>query len=182
MDTPPTDVTPATGGQNCNFCPTHHLNLLQLSALYAVSQVFNRTQDTADMLRELLRVLHDEAGLTHGLIGVVEPDTGYLAVHSLYHPDQAATDSVRYQPGEGILGLLLEKPRTVMLKRVADEPRFLHRLGVYLPELPFIAVPIKAGNAVCGVLAVQPENEDDGLLSDRGQFVEMVANLIGKSV
>jgi len=59
MDTPPTDVTPATGGQNCNFCPTHHLNLLQLSALYAVSQVFNRTQDTADMLRELLRVLHD---------------------------------------------------------------------------------------------------------------------------
>ena len=33
-----------------------------------------------------------------------------------------------------------------------------------------------------GVLAVQPEDEDDGLLSDRGQFVEMVANLIGKSV
>lgn len=180
MDTP--HPPHAAGGQGCHFCPTHSLNLLQLSALYAVSQVLNRTLDTADMLREMLRVLHDEAGLTHGLIAVVEPDSGALMVHSLHHPQAPQPETVRYQPGEGILGLLLEQPRTVMLKRVADEPRFLNRLGVYAPHLPFIAVPIKVGSAVCGVLAVQPEDEDDGLLSDRGQFVEMVANLIGKSV
>ena len=66
--------TPACGWwTRLSFCPTHSLNLLQLSALYAVSQVLNRTLDTADMLRETLRVLHDEAGLTHGLIAVVEP-------------------------------------------------------------------------------------------------------------
>ena len=62
MDTPAPPH--AAGGQGCRFCPTHSLNLLQLSALYAVSQVLNPHLDTADMLREMLRVLHDEAGLT----------------------------------------------------------------------------------------------------------------------
>jgi Nif-specific regulatory protein len=33
-----------------------------------------------------------------------------------------------------------------------------------------------------GVLAVQPEAPDDGLLEERAQFVEMVANLIGQSL
>ena len=85
---------------------------------------------------------------------------------------------MQYQPGEGILGLMLEKPRSVMLTRVADEPRFLNRQGIYQQELPFIAVPIKVGGNLQGILAVQPEAPEDGLIQERAQFVEMVANLI----
>jgi Nif-specific regulatory protein len=65
---------------------------------------------------------------------------------------------------------------------VADEARFLNRGEVYQGELPFIAVPIKVGGDLKGVLAVQPEHPEDGLLEERAQFVEMVANLIGQSL
>ena len=69
-----------------------------------------------------------------------------------------------------------------MLSRIADEPRFLNRLDIYQQELPFIAAPIRVGGNLQGILAVQPGSPDDGLLEERTQFVEMVANLIGQSL
>jgi Nif-specific regulatory protein len=171
-----TEDCPPTGG----FCRTHELNILNLAALYAVSRILSRSLAFNESLREVLRVLHDEASLTCGMIGVVNPKSNHLSVHAVHH--SAAASNVQYQPGEGILGLMLEKQRTVMLCRVDDEPRFLNRLGIYQPDLPFIAVPIKVGGSLQGILAVQPEFPDDGLLEERAQFVEMVANLIGQSL
>src|SRR5574343_1601369 len=164
------------------FCRTHELNLLLISALYAVSRVLRRTLDVNQTLRDVLRVLHDEAGLCRGLLSVLDQESGKLAIHTIYSPDGLVEDDAKYGPGEGIIGLVLERPRTIKLARVADEPRFLNRGAVYDPALPFIAVPIKAGGDFKGVLAVQPEAPEDGLLDERAQFVEMVANLIGQSL
>ena len=164
------------------FCRTHSLNIQLLAALYAVSRVLSRSFAFGESLRDVLRVLHDEAGLTHGLIAVTDAQRAILTAHALHAPGGPDLGDVRYQPGEGIVGVMLEKPQTVKLARVADDPRFLNRLGVYSPELPFIAVPIKVGGDLQGVLAVQPEAREDGLLEERAQFVEMVANLIGQSL
>jgi Nif-specific regulatory protein len=170
------------GGHQGGHCRTHEINLMHFAALYAVSRILSRSLDYRETLREVLRVLADEASLIHGMVAVVEPETGSLVVNAMHGEIAADSSEIRYQPGEGIVGLLLEKPRTHILRRVGDEPRFLNRVGIYEDHLPFIAVPVKAGGAVCGVLAVQPEAENDDLLEDRAQFVEMVANLIGQSV
>ncbi|MBI2306919.1 MAG: nif-specific transcriptional activator NifA [Rhodocyclales bacterium] len=173
----PRDHNPHTG-----YCRSHELNQLLLGALYAVSRVLSRSLDFNETLREVLRVLHDEAALTRGLISVVHPTRGNLVAHALHDPEKAGLPAIEYGPGEGILGLILEKPRTIKLARVSDEPRFLNRLGVYRPQLPFIAVPIRVGGTLRGILAVQPEEPEDGLLDERAVFVEMVANLIGQSL
>ncbi|MCK6375189.1 MAG: nif-specific transcriptional activator NifA [Zoogloea sp.] len=167
---------PPPGG----YCRTHELNIQLLAALYAVSRVLSRSLVFEETLRDVLRVLQDEAGLTAGMIGVVDAQSGNLITHTLHHP--SGPTGVQYQPGEGILGLMLEKPRSVMLARVGDEPRFLNRQGIYQQELPFIAVPIKVGGNLQGILAVQPEAPEDGLIQERAQFVEMVANLIGQAL
>jgi Nif-specific regulatory protein len=172
------DDCPPTGG----YCRTHELNILLLAALYAVSRVLSRSLAFNETLRDVLRVLHDEAGLARGLISVVDQESGKLSIHTLYNPNGPELEDVQYGPGEGIIGLVLEKQRTVKLARVADEPRFLNRQGIYQPDLPFIAVPIKVGGDLQGVLAVQPEFAEDGLLDERAQFVEMVANLIGQNL
>jgi Nif-specific regulatory protein len=172
----------ADGGEHTDgYCRSHELHLTHFAALYAVSQILSRSLDYRETIQGVLRVLNDEANLTGGMVGVVEPDTGHLLVQSVHGMDVSSYAPIRYQPGEGVVGLLLERPRTIVLERLADEPRFINRIGIYDPELPFIAVPIKFGGAVRGVLAVQPEQADD-LLEDRSQFVEMVANLIGQSV
>ncbi|MBT0960530.1 nif-specific transcriptional activator NifA [Denitromonas iodatirespirans] len=171
------DLNPATG-----FCRAHELNHLLLGALYAVSRALSRSLDFGGTLSEVLRVLAEEAELRHGLIAVVDADSGDLVAHAAHLPEAEVLPDIRYASGEGVLGRILDKPRTVKLVRVADEPRFLNRLGVYAPELPFIAVPIRIGSDLKGVLAVQPEAPDEGLLDERVQFVEMVANLIGQNL
>jgi Nif-specific regulatory protein len=80
------------------------------------------------------------------------------------------------------MGLVMEKNRTITLAAIGDDPRFVNKLGLYDPALPFIAVPIKVAGSLRGVLAVQPAHPGDPLLEDRARFVEMVANLIGQNV
>ena len=158
--------------------------LLQVhyATLVRVSQVLSRSLDVSHSLGEVLRALDLSGHLARGMISVVDPDSGDLAVHLVQGMDHGEFEPVRYQSGEGLLGVILEGGRTVALKRVADDPRFLNRLGIYERDLPFIAAPITVGGTLRGVLAVQPEEPDDGLLEERARFVETVANLIGQSV
>lgn len=172
----PHDVNPHTG-----YCRSHELNQLLIGALYAVSRALSRSLDFNDTLAEVLRVLHEEADLTRGLIAVVDGE-GQLAVHAMYSPDGDPTPTMRYRSGEGVLGALLETPRTFKTTHLGQEPRFLNRLERYDRNLPFIAVPIRLGSDLKGVLAVQPMHPDEGLLDERTQFVEMVANLVGQNL
>ncbi|WP_294260030.1 hypothetical protein [Propionivibrio sp.] len=167
-----TDIQP-----NCGYCRTHELNILLLAALYAVSRVLSRSLAFNESLRDVLRILHDEAGLTHAMISVVDPRSGNLTAHVLHHP--ASIVNVQYQPGEGILGLMLERPRTVMLSRISDEPHFSIVSTSINRGSPSLPAPIKVVKTCKASSPTQPGTPGDGLLEERAQFVEMVANLIG---
>jgi len=172
----PKDINPTTG-----FCRTHELNQLLIGALYAVSRALSRSLNFGDTLTEALRLLEEEADLTRGLIGVVDGEGG-LVLHAVHLSDSDSLPEVRYTSGEGLLGAILDSPRTIKATRLGSDERFLNRLGLYNPDLPFIAVPIRIGGELQGVLAVQPAEPEDGLLDERAQFVEMVANLIGQNL
>ena len=84
-------------------------------------------------------------------------ETGELLVSALHDERTEPMESVRYRPGEGIVGTILSSAEPIIVRRIADEPRFLDRLGVYKPDLPFIGVPINIGeNETVGVFAAQP--------------------------
>lgn len=161
------------------------LRRIELEALYHVGEILSRSLDFRSTSREVLRVLDEQAGMSRSMVTVVDPETGDLVVNAVSvedDPDRNEHASVRYQSGEGLLGLILDEKRTIALPRTGDDPRFLDRLGLYDRRLPFIAAPISLGGNLRGVLAVQPNTPDDGLLEERTRFVEMVANLIGQSV
>lgn len=150
-----------------------------VETLYRVSEVLSRSLDYHQTLREVLEVLA-EAGLRHGLVSVVAGEGDTLSVNLVQGHDAAAFAPVRYQSGEGVLGTVFERGTTLAVPNVGRDPRFLNRLGIYDPDLPFIAAPIAAGGRTLGVLAVQPEEAAD--LEIQARFVEMIANLIGQSV
>ena len=162
-------------------CDTHFLRLAQMEALYNVSQVLSRSLDYRETIAEVLRILDEDAGLTRGLVSVVEPD-GSLLVQLVRGADDEQFEAVRYQPGEGIIGYVLEKDRAIISSRVGDDRRFVNKMGIYDPNLPIIALPIKAAGSLKGVFAAQPAIEDDPLLDDRAHFLEMIANLVGQSL
>jgi len=166
------------------------LRRIELETLYRVGEILSRTLDFRHTLREVLAALDEQAGMSRNLVTVVDPESGDLVVHEASVQNENTNErtsehehgDVRYQPGEGLLGLILEEQRTIALPCAGDDPRFLNRLGVFDRRLPFIAAPISLAGKMQGVLAVQPNTPDDGLLEERTRFVEMVANLIGHSV
>jgi Nif-specific regulatory protein len=119
--------------------------------------------------------------MSKGMVSLVDSDTGDLRVSGLLEDGAAPFETIRYQPGEGVIGRILELNEPWIVPRLAAEPRFLDRLGIYDPQLPFIGVPIRLGDeGAVGVFAVQPPAAE--LLNERARFLEMVANLIGQAV
>lgn len=152
----------------------------ELETLYRVSQVLSRSLDFRETLSEVLRVLDESNQMQHGMISLLDADSGDLLVTAM-HKGPVSSEPVRYKSGEGVVGTILESGRPWVLRRVSDDPRFLDRLGIYDARLPFIGVPIKIGRQTAGVLAAQP-GDDPGVLGVYERFLQMVANLIGQSV
>jgi Nif-specific regulatory protein len=151
----------------------------ELDTLYLVSQLLNSTHDLRTKLKGILEILHKRSGLHFGMITLRDVDDDSMSLCEIY--GEGIDRSVRYQPGEGLVGAILDEGSTIVVDRIADEPRFLSRLGVYNPDLPFIGSPLAVEQGeVVGILAAQPC--DSRFLGERARFMEMVANLIAHSV
>ncbi len=152
----------------------------ELESLYQVSQVLSRSLDFRETLTELLKTLNDTGNMSHGMICLLDEQSGDLLVSAL-HEHPAPFNAVRYKPGEGVVGAIMESGEPLVVQRISDEDRFLDRLGVYDTELPFIGVPIPIGDHTAGVLAAQPSGSLN-MLDRQSRFLQMVGNLIGQSV
>jgi len=155
---------------------------IELATLYRVSEVLSCSLDMRETVQGVLKVLHEQGSLSYGMVSLVDEETGELMVSALHDERTRPIESVRYGPDEGIVGAILSSAEPIIVRRIADEPRFLDRLGLYKPDLPFIGVPINIGeNETVGVFAAQPSRASD-LLDEQARFLEMVANLIGQTV
>jgi Nif-specific regulatory protein len=154
----------------------------ELDTLYLISQVLNSTHDLHEKLQVILEILHKRSGMRSGMITLKEIENNSMIV-SVVHTNGIGnfTEPVRYYPGEGLMGAILNESCTIVVEKVSEEPRFLGRLGLYDPELPFIGSPIyiEEGDTI-GVLAAQPDSSL--FLGERARFMEMIANLIAQSV
>lgn len=162
------------------FTPHGVLLERQLESLYLVSQILSRSLDLRDTLNEVLRVLDDCIKIRHGMISLMDADSGDLLVTAL-HQSPVPLTPVKYSAGEGVTGTILETSSPLRLCRISDDGRFLDRLGVYDQTLPFIGVPIMIGGKTVGVLGGQPDDDLD-TLPQHERFLQMVANLIGQIV
>ncbi len=154
----------------------------ELEALFRVGQVLSRSFNLEETLQNVLHVLHDYTGMHYGMVALSD-DYGALSICAVYSGNKHAPNTLQYKPGEGVIGLILESSKPFILERLADEPRFLGRLGLYDPNLPFIGMPIIIGEEKpLGVFTAQPNINNDGLLDERVRFMKMVTQLVAQMV
>ena len=154
----------------------------QLDTLFQVSQVLSRSLNLKETLAGLLSALHEGGGLERGMVTLADAETGDQQVIAVHGLRTVRTEDIRYGPGEGVVGMVMEAGDSVVLSRITDEPRFRGKLGIYDSEGPFIGVPIRVAQTIAGVLAAQPSSDERGQLKEHARFLEMVANVIGQSV
>lgn len=162
--------------------PRSSLLEAELEILYLVSQVLSRSLNLQETLAEVLKLLHDKGQLSYGMVSILDDDNSELQLIALHGHAVSSTKKVRYRADEGVVGDIMQQAEPVVLRRIADEPKFLGRTGVYDVNLPFIGVPIRSGtNEPVGVIAVQPSSYSD-LIGEQARFLEMIANLIAQTV
>ncbi|WP_192457826.1 nif-specific transcriptional activator NifA [Musicola keenii] len=158
----------------------------QFTAVQRISAALGRSTEVRQALQAVLRALHDDAFMQHGMICLYDKQRGALTVEALHTEDEQTTASgsqIRYRPGEGLVGTVMAQCQPLVLPRVADDQRFLDRLGLYDYNLPFIAVPLMGLDPhPIGVLAAQPMARYEERLPSCTRFLETVANLVAQTV
>jgi len=158
----------------------------QFTAMQRISVVLSRATEISQTLQEVLCVLHNDAFMQHGMLCLYDSKQEILNIEALQEADQQlipGSSQIRYRPGEGLVGTVLSQGQSLVLPRVADDQRFLDRLGLYDYNLPFIAVPLMGPrSAPIGVLAAQPMARFEERLPSCTRFLETVANLVAQTV
>lgn len=133
------------------------LSMQQQLAALQISVVLSRSLDLEQTLSAMLQSLHEHAQMQFGLVSLFDHNRSALFIQALHGVNPEVIKdmkSIRYRIGEGILGTVMHQGESVVVPRVADDPRFLDRLNLFEYSLPFICVPIPgADHRPIGVLA-----------------------------
>ena len=134
----------------------------RLRGLLRASQMVTRDLALPAVLRRIVEAARELVGARYAALGVISP-TGGLAefVHSGMPPE--AVERIGHLPeGKGLLGALIEDPRPIRLRRIADDERSTGFPPGHPPMDSFLGVPIRIRDEVFGNLYLAE--------STRGEF------------
>ncbi len=140
----------------------------RLELLYQVSNVIHSTLEPAEALQLILRETVRLTRATSGSVVLVNPNTGFLEIHSSLGLSNTASQ-LELRVGQGITGWVARYGKPVRLDNAPDDPRYIPVRSAVLSEL---AVPLEVNGEVRGVINVDSEQrhaftaEDQHLLEE----------------
>jgi len=158
----------------------------ELSLLFEVSQILNRSMDLRDVLGQVLEALAERMGMMRGTLTLLNRETGEIMIEAAHGLSASQRQRGRYRPGEGVTGKVVQTGQPAVVPRISEEPLFLNRTGarerLRKKDISFVCVPIRLGNEVIGALSA------DRLFSERVSFEEdvrlltIIASMITQAV
>ncbi len=151
------------------------LEKIQLSVLYNISKALSMSLDIPKNIEYISNLLSSYLEYENVFINVVNPFTQEL--------ENFGGLDLSYRRGEGITGKVWKYGVPIVIPDVSKEEGFLNKLRRDLrnkkERISFIAVPIKIGNKVIGVLAIDKIYSDRESLNIHTEFLTMVAGILG---
>ncbi len=104
------------------------------------------------VLRHIVEAACDLVGARYGALGVIGPDGRLEQFIHVGMPADLVARIGHLPEGKGVLGALIEDPRTIRLTRISDHPRSVGFPEGHPPMSSFLGVPITVRNHVFGNL------------------------------
>jgi Nif-specific regulatory protein len=162
----------------------HELN--ELTLLFEVSQLLDRSMDLRDVLGPVLRAMAQHMGMLRGTIALLNRDTSQISIEAAYGLSASQQDRGRYKVGEGVTGKVVQTGQPAVVPRISDEPLFLDRTGARkgLPKanISFICVPIKIGNETVGALSADRLFGEATSCREDVRLLSIIASMIAQAV
>jgi Nif-specific regulatory protein len=156
----------------------------ELEMLLEVSQSLARTADESEALLRTLEILERTTGALRGAIALFQEATGEIAVEAAVG-FEVDPRSVRYRPGEGVTGRVVESGEPIVLPRVSGEPMFLARAGRKVLETgdcSYVSVPLLTGERAVGALGLLFSFDAQRDLQRTAKLLRVVASTLAQRI
>ena len=158
----------------------------EISLLYEITEALNQHMDMKKSLFKVLTVLSDSLSLVRGIIFLINSEAGDIRIEMAHGISEETTRQIRYIPGEGIVGRVIQSGEPAVVPRISEEPLFLdkthsRRASAGL-DYSFICVPIKKENRVVGAISADRPFEGKTSLEKGEKLLSVVAAMVAHHV
>ncbi|RLC06748.1 MAG: sigma-54-dependent Fis family transcriptional regulator [Deltaproteobacteria bacterium] len=158
----------------------------EVSLLYEISEALNQHMDMKKSLFKVLSVLSESLSLIRGIIFLTDSETGEIRIEIAHGISEDTTRQIKYLPGEGIIGKVIQKGEPAVVPRISEEPLFLdktHSRGLAQNhDYSYICVPIKKDNRVVGAISADRPFEGKKSLEKGEKLLSVVAAMVAHHV
>jgi Nif-specific regulatory protein len=162
--------------------------LEELELLFDIARTFDKHVELRTALGPLLSLLEIRAGLTWGMVTLLDRATGVLKIEEAYGLSAEEKERGVYRLGEGLVGRVFESGIAITVPDLSKETHFLNRAKNRAKEdmagLSYYCVPIRSGGNVIGTLSserrIPAEDLEAQTAWDRA-FLEKVSSIIADS-
>ncbi len=154
---------------------------LELETLYEISRVLSGSLNIESSIQYVLRLLKKLMGFDKVTLTIYDPSTDQIVVKAT---SSGSFPKEGFKKGEGITGKVWKHGVPIVVPDISREPEFLNKLWKrknIKGKVAFIAVPIKVGGEVVGVLSADRKVSGKESLDDYTRFLNMIATLIANS-
>ncbi|MDR3335564.1 MAG: sigma 54-interacting transcriptional regulator [Treponema sp.] len=160
----------------------------ELELLFDIARTFDKHVELRTALGPLLSLLESRAGLTWGMVTLLDRATGLLKIEEAYGLTPEEKNRGIYRLGEGLVGRVFESGITIMAPDLSLETHFLNRAKNRtredLKSLSYYCVPIRSGSGVIGTLSAErriPEEFLEVQMRRDKAFLEKVSSIVADS-
>ena len=158
----------------------------EVSLLYEISEALNQHMDMKQSLFKVLSVLSESLNLVRGIIFLINSETGEIRIEIAHGISEDTTRRIKYLPGEGIIGKVIQEGEPAVVQRISEEPLFLDKTHsrdiAEGREYSFICVPIKKDNRIVGAISADRPFEGKKSLEKGEKLLSVVAAMIAHHV
>jgi len=158
----------------------------EVSLLYEISETLNQHMDMKKSLFKVLSVLSESLNLVRGIIFLINSETGEIRIEIAHGISEDTTRQIKYLPGEGIIGRVIQTGEPAVVPRISEEPLFLDKTQsrdiVEGRGYSYICVPIKKDNRVVGAISADCPFEGKKSLEKGEKLLSVVAAMVAHHV
>ena len=136
----------------------------RLRGLLRANQLIIGELDLPSVLQHVVEAARELVGAKYAALGVIAPGGGLSQFVHVGMPDDIVHRIGNLPQGKGLLGAIIDDPRPIRLRRIADDVRSSGFPADHPPMDSFLGVPIEIRGTVFGNLYLSE--------SDKGEFSE----------
>ncbi len=146
-----------------------------LRALHQATLSIAELDDLHKVLQRIVDAARDLVGAQYAALGVPNSD-GYLDafIHSGMEPEMV-NQIPHFPKGLGLLGELIRSGQPIRIPRIEDDPRAVGFPPGHPPMIPFLGVPVMAGEEMLGNLYLTNKLGADEFTAEDQEVVEFLA-------